>query len=55
MLDDLRCTQCGKLLGRKMDMTYGEIKCPKCGAINIVDYSGLDKPKRTWENKIKTK
>jgi len=37
-MEDIRCSQCGRLLGKKMEIRYGEIKCPRCGAINIFDY-----------------
>lgn len=35
---DIRCTQCNRLLAKKFVGRYIEIKCPKCSAINIMDY-----------------
>jgi len=35
---DLRCTRCNHLLGRRMQISYGEIKCPHCGMVNTIDY-----------------
>ena len=35
---DIRCTQCGRLLVRNFEGRYAEFKCPKCGAINVVDF-----------------
>lgn len=37
-MTDVRCTQCNKLLIRKFIGRYAEVKCPRCGAINILDY-----------------
>lgn len=48
MFQELRCTQCGKLLGKKMVLRYGEMKCPRCNAINIFDYS------RNLTNKVES-
>lgn len=36
-MEDIRCTNCNQLLGKKMVIRYGEIKCPRCKAINIID------------------
>lgn len=36
-MEDLRCTQCNHLLGKNVDIRYGEFKCPRCKAINIID------------------
>ncbi|MEN6389403.1 MAG: Com family DNA-binding transcriptional regulator [Syntrophomonas sp.] len=33
---DLRCKNCHRLLGRYLECEKLEIKCPRCGAINIV-------------------
>lgn len=40
-MEDIRCTQCNRVLGKKMLIRYGEIKCPRCGAINIIDNRNL--------------
>lgn len=33
---DVRCKCCHRLLGRYQDCEKLEIKCPRCGAINLV-------------------
>lgn len=33
---DLRCKNCRRLLGRYQECEKLEIKCPRCGTINIV-------------------
>lgn len=33
---DLRCKKCHRLLGRYQDCEKLEIKCPRCGTVNIV-------------------
>jgi phage FluMu protein Com len=35
-MKDLRCKNCHRLLGRYQDCEKLEIKCPRCGTINIV-------------------
>lgn len=36
IMRDLRCKNCQRLLGRYQDCEKLEIKCPRCGTINIV-------------------
>lgn len=35
-MKDLRCNKCHRLLGRYQECEKLEIKCPRCGTINIV-------------------
>lgn len=35
LLNDVRCKNCGKLLG-KGDVSYFEMKCPRCKKINVL-------------------
>jgi predicted RNA-binding Zn-ribbon protein involved in translation (DUF1610 family) len=31
---NIRCTKCNKLLGKKQESAYVEIKCPRCDELN---------------------
>jgi phage FluMu protein Com len=35
---DIRCTQCNRLIGKKVVIRYGEFRCPNCKTINVFDH-----------------
>jgi phage FluMu protein Com len=49
-MEDIRCTQCGRLLMKNASLRYCEIKCPKCGAVNVIDRWTLDKDIKNHDN-----
>lgn len=57
-MEDLRCSHCNHLFGKKVVLVYGEFKCTSCGALNIFDRSihypqvKVDKRKNNMNNGI---
>lgn len=49
-MEDIRCTKCNKVLAKKAEVRYVEIKCPRCRAYNIIDRDLTKKNKQYTMN-----